>query len=158
MFILREKIMKSIVILFFIFASTILWAEENDADNNYWQCHAEDSKQTNWIVKNKYKLVASNKALEECKKESEKPLSCGVNDDDCNYISANDDDEQTKPNNKNELWKCTALDKNSEEWDNVPNNSRDEAAINAKINCQNQSKDSDSCYINLLTCKNINEN
>jgi len=150
--------MKSIVILFFILTTNLLWAETNDSENNYWQCHAEDSKQTNWIIKNKYKLVASNKALEECKKESEKPLSCNVNDDECNYFSANDDEEKSPPNNKNELWKCSALDQNSDSWDSIPNRSQDEAAINAKINCQKESKNPDSCYINLLTCKNINDN
>ena len=121
-----------------------VWAEDS-----YWQCSAADSKGMQWVVNHIYEQVASNKAIEACKKQSPAPASCNSLKDNCDYFS---NGLSTRP-----LWRCTALDLMSKTWRNNPRPNRDEAAIEAKENCERHSSMPDTCYINLLTCKNINE-
>lgn len=52
-------------------------------------------------------------------------------------------------------WQCSALDQMAKVWVNNPYPNRDDAALAAKAYCQDNSGFPDTCYVNLLTCKNI---
>lgn len=131
----------AIVLMFFIHP---LWAYDD-----YWQCTAFDGAKHQWVIKNAYERVAENKALEACKKQSPVPSTCKIIKNNCDYFA---NGLSTKP-----FWQCTALDQMSKLWLSDFFNNRDEAAMNAKALCQKESGMPDTCYVNLLTCKNLNE-
>lgn len=136
---------KHLLTLLILMVINPLWA-----DDSYWQCHATDSKGMQWVVSHGYEQVATNKAVEACKKQSPAPESCKALRENCDYSSYG---LSMRP-----LWRCMALDLMSKIWRNNPHPNRDEAAIEAKENCEHHSPMPDTCYINLLTCKNIHEN
>ena len=107
-------------------------------------------KKKNGIVDSYYQLAAINKALDACKKQSQFPANCKVAKARCeafvNGIS-------TRP-----MWQCTALDQMAKVWPSKIYVHRDDAAIAAKAYCQQGSSFPDTCYINLMTCKNLNPN
>ncbi len=127
----------------------ILFINSAWADDSYWQCSAHDIQGKQWMVNHLYEQVATNRAFEACKKESEAPVSCKALKDNCDYFS---NGLSTRP-----LWRCTALDLMSKIWRNNPRPNRDEAAIEAHDICKRYSAMPETCYINLMTCKNLNE-
>lgn len=150
--------------LFFslIFITGSLWGNNTMAENNYWQCTAYDSEEKQWIVKNAYERVAINKAFEACKKESRAPASCKATNESCDYFANGTNSNRPKVSvNMNRtfsdaMWQCTALDQMAKPWVGNPSSNKDDAALGAKAYCQQHSTVPDTCYINLLTCKNIN--
>ena len=119
------------------------------ADDSYWQCRAHDTQGNQWVVNNLYEQVATNKAFEACKKQSDAPTSCKALKDNCDYFS---NGLSTRP-----MWRCMALDLMSKIWKNDPRANRDEAALEAEAICKQHSPMPETCYINLMTCKNLNE-
>lgn len=130
-----------------------VWAD----DNNYWQCVAHDSEKKQWMVKNVYEQVASNKAFEACKKESRAPVSCKAPKASCDHFSDGTDSAKQQATSSNAMWQCTALDQKATTWPGSTYSNRDEAALGAKANCRKHSSLPDTCYVNFLTCKNIND-
>ncbi|MCA0403088.1 MAG: hypothetical protein LCH30_04740 [Proteobacteria bacterium] len=124
------------------------YAERVDLEADYWRCLANDSENKQWITLSAYEITALNKALDNCKKESTSPGTCKINRDNCEYFSHG---HSTKP-----MWRCTALDKKAKAWPSRVASHRDEAAVSAKEHCLTESSIPDTCYINLLTCRNLN--
>ncbi len=132
------------------------WAASNTAPmTNYWQCNAHDNEKNQWIGKNPYARVATNKAFEACKKESRTPASCKAPQSTCEYI-VNGVSTGAYALSDHSTWQCIALDQLAKTWVGDTHSNRDDAALAAKSYCKKYSTVPDSCYINLLTCKNIN--
>lgn len=119
------------------------------ADDSYWQCAAQDNQHKQWVVKSPYERVATTRAFEACKKQSVSPLSCKISQERCDYYS---NGLSTRP-----MWRFLALDQMSKLWYSNIRAHRDDAALEAKAFCQKHSAMPESCYINLMTCKNLNE-
>jgi len=135
------------IFLMLTLMTTPAWAEEHGT--SYWECSAQDNDGKQWLIRNVYERVATNKAFEMCKKQSLVPKSCAIARESCDYFT---DGKSTRP-----MWQCTSLDANAKPWlSNVYANQED-AAMNAKAYCQEKSTLPDSCYINLVACKNLNE-
>lgn len=119
-----------------------------NSQNNYWQCSAEDKNHYQWTMKGQYEKEAINKAYDACKKQSQNPRSCKSAIALCDYYS---DGHNTSP-----IWQCTALDKAAQKWESNVYKKPQDAALAAKAFCQSKSPIPDSCYINLLTCRDLN--
>ena len=133
-----------------IFVVSPTWADNPDKNNSsYWQCSVHDSEAKEWSFKSTYERVATNKAFEACKKQSNLPLTCKAAKESCDYFS---DGINTRP-----LWQCTALDQKAKPWVSDVYMNKDDAAIGAKAYCREKSVSPDTCYIHLVTCKNLNE-
>jgi len=117
---------------------------------DYWQCTSYDKQDQQWLAKSQYERTATNKALEACKKQSKEPESCKIAKEYCESIV---NGISTRP-----MWQCIALDLMAKPWRSNFYTNRDDAALAAKAYCQQRSGIPDSCYINLLTCKNFNSN
>jgi hypothetical protein len=113
-----------------------------------WECVVRDTTNKEWVGKSNYQRSAMNHAFESCKKESQHPSTCKTPNDYCNALT---NGLSTRP-----MWRCSAYDSKAKSWRGTIYPERDEAALAAKAYCQDQSDCPDSCYINLLTCKNIN--
>lgn len=120
--------------------------------NNIWQCVAHDQQDKEWVGNSAYERVASNKAIEACKKESRRPVSCTVDDEAC-YNFVNGKKLSSAITREGASWQCTALDQKAKVWTGDSSIDRDEAAMTAKAYCQEHSKLPDTCYINFLMCK-----
>lgn len=130
---------------------SLAWAQENKmttGDNSYWQCRAYDQDNYQWTAKSTYERTAVNKAYEACKKQSKKPETCKTAKEYCegfiNGIS-------TRP-----MWQCTALDRMAKPWVSAVYSNQDDAALGAKAYCQERSTVPTTCYVNMVTCKNLN--
>jgi len=138
--------MNKLCFLILLFLSYQLYAENiTDA----WHCTAEDEAHKQWTSSSNYERAAVNKAFEQCKKESQFPESCKTSHNDCDYVV---NGYSTKP-----MWQCKAMDQMAKIWPSNFYAQRDDAAIAAKAYCQQRSSFPDTCYINLITCKNVNE-
>lgn len=114
-----------------------------------WKCTAYDSQNYQWENEQTYQLSALNRALESCKKESQVPFSCTVNKDECeNFLNG----RSTRP-----AWRCTALDATATFWSSPIFRNAEEASLKVKALCKEQSAVPETCYVNLLTCRNINQ-
>ncbi|STX28931.1 Uncharacterised protein [Legionella beliardensis] len=113
-----------------------------------WHCIAEDGANRQWLAISNYQRSAINRAMEVCKKESHEPSSCKTSKANCDLFV---NGISTKP-----AWQCTALDQMAVVWRSNSYSNRDDAALAAKAYCQENSGFPDTCYVNLLTCKNIN--
>lgn len=118
-------------------------------EGSYWQCITHDKANKEWTARNTYQKVAINIAFAACKKESEFPSSCKAAKSGCEgfYMGMS-----TKP-----LWRCTALDQTAEPWNSNYYPQREDAALAAKAYCRENSTVPDTCYINMVTCRNFNE-
>lgn len=116
--------------------------------DTYWECTVKDSEHRQWTAHNIYQRLATNNAFDACKKNSKLPLSCHTNSDSCESF--------THGLSNRPMWQCTALDHMAKTWTSSIYSQRDEAAIAAKSNCQQHSHQPEACYVNLITCKNIN--
>lgn len=135
---------KSLIVFLLLCIVQTSWAEDS-----YWQCAAQDDQQKQWIIKSPYERVATTKAYEACKKQSVVPVTCKIPKENCDYF--------TNGLNTRPMWRCLALDQMSKPWWSEVHSNRDEAAIESKMFCQQHSSMPESCYINLMTCKNLNE-
>ena len=146
--------MISTVILLVIFKPLLAYTDIGHV-NNYWQCNASDREKKQWIGRGAYSRVASSKAFEACKKESHAPTSCISSEGVCEYY-VHGVSTSVYGMNEHAQWQCVALDQMAKSWESNINSNRDDAALEAKAFCHEHSSVPDSCYINLLTCKNIN--
>ncbi|WP_298625970.1 hypothetical protein [uncultured Legionella sp.] len=134
--------------LFIVLPVTGFTASANE-EGSYWQCITRDKTDREWTARNSYQKVAINIAFDACKKESEFPASCKAAKSDCEGFYRG---MSTKP-----LWRCTALDQTAEPWFSNFYSQRDDAALAARAYCRENSTVPDTCYINMVTCRNFNE-
>lgn len=116
---------------------------------NYWQCTTHDNANKQWTVKNMYRKVALNFAFAACKKESQNPASCKASVDDCEGFNQG---MSTKP-----AWRCTAIDREADYWRSNLYIHRDDAALAALAYCRQKSAVPFTCYLNVVTCVNLND-
>ena len=119
-----------------------------DNKSLYWQCSSYDQHNKQWSVQNSYQKMALNLAFAACKKESTVPASCNASESACEGFNQN---LSTKS-----LWQCTALDETAAAWLSNFYLQREDAALGAKAYCQEKSAVPDTCYIDMVTCMNIN--
>ncbi|KTC69298.1 hypothetical protein Lbir_2037 [Legionella birminghamensis] len=125
------------------FAESVVSQEKN------WECRAQDQTKKQWLGISNYELTALNKAFDACKKESQFPLSCKISRSNCDgYVNGN----SISP-----LWQCTAMDSDAQPWLSVYFRHRDDAVFSAKDYCRGHSNVPETCYVNIVTCKNINQ-
>jgi hypothetical protein len=116
--------------------------------SEYWECSAYDVDYREWTIQSPYQRMAINLALDGCKKESQAPSSCKVAKEQCELF--------VNGKSTRALWRCMALDDKAKKWFSNTYAKRDDAAIAALDYCKANSSSSDSCYINLLTCRDLN--
>lgn len=141
---------KTLILLFFLcfFLSQRAMTNQGIASANDWQCTAQDAENKQWTVKSNYKISAFHKSLEQCRKESLQPKTCRMAKGSCeSFING----LTTRP-----MWQCSALDHRAKVWTGKIYRYRDDAALAAKAYCRQGSALPDTCYINLITCKNLN--
>ena len=116
---------------------------------SFWQCTIQDKAHKTWSAKSPYQKVAIILAFENCKKESADPKSCATSATNCEgfYLGMS----------TNPMWQCTALDLTAAFWTSNFYTNREDAALAAKDFCKQKSTVPESCYINLVTCRNMNE-
>lgn len=119
------------------------------AGSQYWECSAHDEYYKEWKIQSTHQQMAINQVLDVCKKQSRAPTSCKVAKEFC--------DSFINGKSSHPMWKCTALDDHAKKWPSNIYTKRDDAAIAALDYCKEQSAFAESCYINLLTCRNLND-
>lgn len=119
------------------------------AGEDYWICKAHDATQKEWVVQNTYQRMAINLAFDACKKQSTSPLTCNTSNNSCEGFI---DGVSTKP-----LWLCLALDANATPWRSNYYTNKEDAALAAKAYCKSKSELPETCYVNMITCNNINQ-
>jgi hypothetical protein len=113
-----------------------------------FECTAVDATHHAWQGSDFYKKSAINQALSLCKKGSPSPKTCQVTAESCElFING----ESTRP-----IYQCTALDSAGTPFVSQAYPKRDDAALGALGFCKNNSPMAESCYINMLTCQNLN--
>jgi hypothetical protein len=117
--------------------------------DDYWLCVTQDKTTKEWGAKSPYQKVAINVSFDACKKESTIPATCKSSKTSCERFVQG---MSTSPR-----WSCTALDLTAVAWPSNFYLQRIDAALAAKDFCKDNSTVPDSCYINLVTCRNINE-
>jgi hypothetical protein len=143
----KRLINRLIFLVSVIFFSILANASGNDTPNTIWECRANDSLYVSWIGNGNYQKMAAGKAFESCKKQSQLPHSCAIVADSCEvYVHGK---------TTHALWRCTALDQLSKTWRSSIFSHRDDAALAAKDYCYQESDMPDTCYINLLMCRNL---
>ena len=143
-----NKNFKAVLFLNCLFLSQISLAETVDINSDYWRCTAFDAENKKWTVISGYELAATNKAFDACKKQSNVPSSCKTSRETCEAFIRG---MSTRP-----MWRCTALDHMAEAWRSNGYRHRDDAALAAKAYCREGSSYPDTCYINMITCRNLN--
>lgn len=115
-----------------------------------WRCTAHDRENLHWLAQSGWERSSRNMALDLCKKNSKYPGSCIAETDNCELFV---NGLTTRP-----MWRCLALDIMAKPWPSSEiSQHRDHAALSAKAHCERKSGYPDTCYVNLMTCKNINE-
>jgi hypothetical protein len=129
---------------FFLFLPIVGFAIEDN-----WICKAHDVAHQEWAAKNAYQKMAINFAFAYCKKQSKNPMSCKVSETDCEGFQQG---ISTKP-----FWRCTALDAQAAGWNSNYYANREEAGLAALSYCKAKSPAPETCFINLITCLNVNK-
>lgn len=135
--------MKKIITLSLLLIPCFQQAHALRGANSFWQCASYDQSGKQWIAKNSFQRVALNKAFELCKRNSQEPGSCEVAQEFC---------EASINGHQTPKWQCSAFDKMAHVWKSDLYRYRNDAAIGAKLLCQNQSAFPGSCYVRLMTC------
>jgi hypothetical protein len=136
-------------ILLSVMVSGTAFSAPLTGNNSYWQCTTEDKTNKQWTAKSGYQKMALNLSYDACKKQSQYPDSCKASNNNCEgfYLGMS-----TKP-----LWRCTALDRTAIPWQSNFYSQRDDAALAAQAFCKNKSTVPETCYVNMVTCRNLNE-
>ncbi|WP_231950405.1 hypothetical protein [Legionella spiritensis] len=134
---------------FFLLIIPVVHADTPGPSGNYWQCITEDSTNKRWVAQSVYQLTAINKAFDHCKKNSAYPNTCKASKANCEYFILG---RTTRP-----MWQCTALDFHANPWNSNLYRTMDDAALAAKAYCLDNSSVPATCYINMITCKNLNK-
>lgn len=116
---------------------------------NYWKCVTHDKANKQWTARSPYRKVAINVAFSACKKESVVPATCKTSASSCEGFV---DGISTRP-----MWHCTAIDMAAQPWESNYYSNRDDAALAAQAFCKENSTLPATCYINMVTCMNMNE-
>lgn len=119
------------------------------AAKDYWQCTTHDIDNNLWIAKSGFQKVAINVGYDSCKKQSKNPTTCKTAKTACEFFLQG---VSTRP-----LWRCTALDRTAVAWKSNYYSDRTDAAFAAKAYCKDNSTVPETCYINMVTCFNVNE-
>ncbi|ARG97545.1 hypothetical protein [Legionella micdadei] len=142
---MNKTLMTMLIIINSVLSTTV---SAETLEGSFWRCTAFDGEDKEWTVDSSYEISAVNKAFEECKKQSKVPSSCKTAKEACEaFVNG----KSTRP-----MWRCTALDQMAKTWLSNVYTHRDDAAIAAKAYCEQNSAFPDTCYINLMTCKNLN--
>lgn len=128
-------------------------AAHSARNNNYWQCTSNDASRNNWMAKSEFQRAAMSLAFALCKKESSMPATCKSSVALCQGFNQHSSVSQSNT----AMWRCTSLDEAAQAWRSTLYSSRDDAALGAKAFCKNQSSVPATCYTNLITCINMNE-
>lgn len=116
--------------------------------DNYWCCIVSDSENKAWTEYSTYQLAASSRASEDCKKQSKDPLSCKITKNSCEHFIHG---ISTRP-----LWRCVAFDRHAKRWPSDLKTNREAAASSGEEQCRQHSSIPETCYVNLITCRNLN--
>lgn len=118
------------------------------APSDYWMCRATDFDQKVFIGDSQYQRTALVQAISQCKKQSRIPSSCKASSENCDGILSG--------SMKRAVWQCTSLDTLANYWHSTIAKTDIEAALSAKAICQSQSAVPETCYVNMITCENLN--
>lgn len=143
-----KSFIRSSSLLILFFHSIVLFADNPELAGDYWQCLVQDAAGKEWSELSSYKLAAINRALDNCKKQSAFPETCKSSQANCEAFI---DGHSTRP-----MWRCMALDFMGNPWYSNLYRQSDDAALAAKAYCRDNSESPDSCYINFITCANMN--
>lgn len=124
-----------------------VWAAEAKS-SNYWQCTTTDAESKTWTIDGNYQLTAINHSFAACKKESAYPKSCKTSNASCEHFV---NGQSMKP-----MWRCVALDRAASIWPSNTYVMRDDAALAGLAYCKDNSSVPASCYMNMITCRNLN--
>lgn len=139
----KEIIMRNLMCLILLIPSLSF-----AASGSYWKCITKDISGKWWSSNSAYQKRAINLTFDACKKESRFPKTCKTASNACeHYING----VSITP-----AWRCTALDKEAQSWESIYYNHKDDAAIAAKDYCKSRSSVPDTCYVNMVTCVNVN--
>lgn len=131
-----------------IFGMSLLGLIKPSAAEATWVCTARDANQVSWVITENYKRAGMAQALDACKKQSQVPGTCRMPESKCDsYV----DGVLTTP-----MWQCTAIDFLAVPWRGAANTTPDRAALEAKLNCKENSSLPETCYLNYITCRNLN--
>lgn len=119
------------------------------ASGTSWTCTSQDSGGYRWTYSSSYQKVALNQAYLQCKKQSAEPKSCKSEAEACHYFI---DGLDATP-----MWQCTAVDAASDAYNSTLYNHQDDAALGALAYCKKKSPVPDTCFINTITCTNVND-
>lgn len=114
-----------------------------------WDCYIKDANNLVWKAQSSYKRQSVNKVKDLCKKASQNPLSCTVKQVQCESIF--------KGYAFAPLWQCTGIDRIGAGFRGSKSQNRDTAAINARSRCVLESTLPFTCYVNTITCNNLNQ-
>ena len=135
--------------LFTLIIPIISYAKPIDKNDTYWKCTTHDATNTQWSSQNIYEKIALNLSFAQCKKKSKSPETCKTSKGSCiKYVQGI---------NVMPMWQCTALDREALSWRSQHYPNREDAALAAEAFCKQRSSVPYTCYINLITCMNINE-
>lgn len=143
----KYKLMHVVLSTCFLFMCQSLWAFETNS-LNYWKCTTTDAENKTWTIDGNYQLNAINYSFAACKKESAYPKSCKTSKTSCEHFV---NGQTTQP-----MWRCVALDRAAGIWPSNTYMMRDDAALAAQAYCKDNSSVPASCYINMITCRNLN--
>jgi hypothetical protein len=118
-------------------------------NQDYWICRTQDINQMEWTAKSEYQKIALNLAFDACKKRSKNPSTCKASTEACEGFHLG---KSTKS-----FWRCTALDRAADYWRSNYYHHKDDAIMAAKAYCKSKSSVPETCYVNVITCININE-
>lgn len=119
------------------------------APETAWKCSASDKENKHWTAQGNFERMAATNALDACKKLSQIPGTCRLDHEQCSSTGP-----QPKPAGR---WRCSALDKTAALWIGKTFPVRDNAALGAKDYCQKKSGLPETCYVNLITCRNVDD-
>lgn len=122
----------------------------NTAPTDYWMCKARDLDNRVFTADSQYQKSAIVQALSECKRQSPYPASCEALNEDCDGILSG--------SIKRTIWRCTSLDSLANYWYSSIASNDIEAALSAKAICRAESSVPETCYVNMITCENLNKN